>query len=91
MALSLVSTTITDTHVRMRLADHKEADKATQWLEFQVQLKDLEVATSATNKMPLGDPEIAQLLEVHLAALRRARDVIGAETQRYSKLRDHNG
>lgn len=90
MALSLVSTTITDTHIKMRIADHKDTDKATQWLEFQVPLKDLEITLSATAKMPLSDPEIVQLLEVHLAALRRARDVIGAETQRYAKLRDRS-
>lgn len=88
--MKLVVTAITETHIRMRYADSHDSAKATQWLEFQLPLAGLDVAVNSTAKIPLGDPELARLVEVHLAALRAARDVIGGETQRYSRLRDHN-
>ena len=36
MALQLVETTISDDFIKMRLADNRSADAATQWLEFSV-------------------------------------------------------
>jgi hypothetical protein len=62
---------------------HHDPKEAEYWIDFQVPLDELK--HPQTNN-PLGDPEKQFLSEVRLAALRYARDVIGDETQRLSKL-----
>ena len=83
MALKLIETTVLETTVRMRYADDVDPAKATQWIDFQVPLAELQ---SPNGRVELGDPESRYLAEIRLAALRHARDVIGAETQRLSNL-----
>ncbi|MBJ7542335.1 hypothetical protein [Rhodomicrobium udaipurense] len=80
--MKLIETTITGTSVRMRYADHEDAAKATQWVDFQVPISELHLPSETA----LGDPEPRSLALVRLAALRYARDVIGSETQRLSNL-----
>jgi hypothetical protein len=81
--MKLIETTILANAVHMRFADHHDPKEAEYWIDFQVPLDELK--HPQTNN-PLGDPEEQFLSEVRLAALRYARDVIGDETQRLSKL-----
>ena len=86
--MQLIETTVTATAVRMRYANSPDPTKATEWLDFQVPMDGLMIPLHQREE-PLGDqPDIRLLAEVRLAALRRVRGVIGAETQRLSALRD---
>jgi hypothetical protein len=81
--MKLIETIVSETSVRMRYADDADPAKATQWIDFQVPLSDLK---SPDQHNPLGDIESRFLAELRLVALRHAREVIGAETQRLSGL-----
>ena len=81
MPMQLIETTVLTSSVRMRYADNADATKATEWIDFQVPLGLL-----AEGEPKIDDPELNFLAEIRLAALRRVRDVIGAETQRLSRL-----
>jgi hypothetical protein len=48
--MKLVQTTIEETTVRMRLADHADPTEAVEWIEFQVPLSGL----THSNNQPLG-------------------------------------
>ena len=87
MALKLIETTILPTVVRMRYADQPDPASAVEWFEFQVPLAPLTAPIGPGE--PLGDPELRNVAEVRLAALRYVRDVISAETQRLSNLASH--
>ena len=78
--MKLIETTVLEKMVRMRYADNVDPVKATQWIDFQVPLALLELP-SVNGDHPLGDPESRYLGSIQQAALRYARDLIGAETQ----------
>jgi hypothetical protein len=86
MPLKLVETAIRPTVVRLRYADDDDQSRAMEWIDFQF--------IAASLKHPktdavLGDLGPRFLLEIQGAALRRARDVIGAEIQRLRDQLDH--
>lgn len=83
--MKLVKTSLSDAAIRMRLADDADPIKATQWIEFQVPLKPLALP-SPSGDFALGDPLKRYFGSIQQAALRYARDVLGAETHR---LADH--
>ena len=78
--MQLVETKISGTMVHMRCADNPDSAKAIQWIDFQVPLALLELPSSQGDH-PLGNPESRYLGSIQQAALRYARDLIGAETQ----------
>jgi hypothetical protein len=84
--MKLVETKISGATVRMRYADHPDSALATQWIDFQVPIA---VLMASDQRTPLGDVEERYLAETHLAGLRHAREIIGAETQRLAQLVDH--
>jgi hypothetical protein len=84
-AVKLIETTVSETAVRMRCADDTDPAKATQWIDFRVPLADLK-RPAGQQSQALGNPEVQFLAEVQRSALRYARDVIGAETQRLADL-----
>ena len=86
--MKLLETTLTETTVRMRYADHADVSKASQWLEFQVPLAGMRLPLSHGEEEFGDDPDIRLLAEVRLAALRSLRLLIGEETRRLSQLRD---
>jgi len=79
-----VETTISETTIRMRLADNADPAQVNEWIEFRVALKPL--MFDKDNR--LGDPELRYLLATHQAALHRAREAINAEIQRLTNLED---
>jgi hypothetical protein len=82
--MKLIETTVLETTIRMRYADDADPAKATQWIDFQVNLADLVLPDAPDQK--LGDLESHYLAVIRQAALRYARDTIGAETQRLARL-----
>jgi len=85
--MKLVQTSVTETAVHMRYADHTDPSKAAFWVDFQVPLIELKVP-AGQGEDKLGNPELRLLSEAQLGALRYARGLIGDETQRLSKLLD---
>jgi hypothetical protein len=81
MAISLIKTTISETVIRMRYADHANSKEATEWIDFQVPLEPLMIPDSG-GQFRLDDPELRFLGSVHQAALLRVRELISAEIQR---------
>jgi hypothetical protein len=81
--MKLVETKVAESTVRVRFADHVDPLKAANWIDMQLPLAELR---DPYGEGDLGDPELRYLAEVRLAALRSARDVIGAEIQRLSNL-----
>jgi hypothetical protein len=86
--MKLIETAISETSVWMRYADETNPDDATQWVDFQIPLKNL---AHPFGSSPLGDPESSLLAEVRLSALRAVRDVIGGEIQRLTTLAGRSG
>jgi hypothetical protein len=82
----LVETKVLEDAVQLRYADSFDPALATEWAEFRVKLSELTHPIVQGTPRPLGDPTENFVGEVQLAALRRLRDVIGAETQRLSAL-----
>lgn len=82
--LELIETTVAADAIRMRYADHSDATKAKQWVDFRVSLAGLEHPND--RRQPLGDPDLQFVAEVRLAALHYVRDVLAAETQRLVSL-----
>lgn len=87
--MKLVATTITDISVHLRYADHADPTKATEWMEFQVLLKDL-LHPGAKQPAPLREPECQYLGEVEESALARAQTAIEQEIRRLKGLRTAN-
>jgi hypothetical protein len=85
--MKLVETKISETAVHMRYADNPDSAKATAWIDFQVPIADLVVPNSPES--PLGELESHYLAVIRQAALRHAREIIGAETQRLARLANH--
>lgn len=81
--MKLVETKISENAVHMRYADNPDTTKVTQWVDFQVPLADLKYVDHGIERQ-LGKLEDRYFVEIQLAALRYARDAIGAETQRLS-------
>jgi hypothetical protein len=81
MPMTIVETTISGLTVKIRLADNTDPAAATEWVELAVLLAPLTLPSSGGD-LPLGEPNTRRLAAIQLAALRRARDVIGTETQR---------
>jgi hypothetical protein len=84
--MKLLETAISETHVRMLLADADTKEAANQWIEFRVPVSAL-VDQSGT-KQPLGSPESHFVGGVQLAALFQALTVIADETQRLRSVAD---
>lgn len=82
MALKHVETTVGETTIQMRYADHPDPAKATEWFDFQVKIADLRMVSGT----PVKDLESHYLAVVRQVALRYVRDVIGEETQRLATL-----
>lgn len=82
--LPLVATNISAGSVRMRFADHPEPAQATEWLDFQVPLVELDDPSDPRRK--IGNVETQLIAELRLAALRYVREIVGDETQRLSAL-----
>src|SRR5205823_911958 len=85
MPLAIIETTISDSTIRMRLADNADPSAATEWVEFVVPLAPLTLPTVGGQDVPLGPAEDRRLATIRLAALRYVRDAIGAETQRLAR------
>ena len=79
-----IETTISETTIRMRLADNADPAQASESIELRFALKPL--MFDKDNR--LGDPELRYLLATHQAALHRARDAINAEIQRLADLEE---
>jgi hypothetical protein len=80
--MTLIETNVTGDAVRIRLADHIDPAKASEWLEFQ----------APVDKLPLPPPQDALerrfLAEIQAAALRHARGAIAAEIRRLEESLD---
>jgi hypothetical protein len=81
MAMTIVQTTISGTTIQMSIADDRDPEKATQWLDFEIPLEPLIIATPH-GAQPLGDPGTHPLATIQEAALRYVRDAITVEIRR---------
>jgi hypothetical protein len=81
--MKLVETKISETAVHMRYADNPDLAKANQWIDFQVPLDALKFLDHGGERA-LGNIEERYLGVIRVAALRYAREIIAAETQRLS-------
>jgi hypothetical protein len=81
-AMTLVQTTIAGTTIQMSIADDRDPEKATCWLDFEIPLELLIVASLGGGTEALGDPGTHPLATIQEAALRYARDAIAAEVRR---------
>jgi hypothetical protein len=86
MPMELIETKILPDAIQMRYADNTDPAQATEWCDFRISFFGLMHPLVQGKPQPLGPPESNFVAEVQLAALRRVRDVIGAETQRLSEL-----
>lgn len=87
MVFEHVETTISGATIRMRLANHADPMKATEWVEFCVPAdRKLSIPNSFGQDNPLGALATRQLASIQLAVLRYVRDAIGEETQRLAGL-----
>jgi hypothetical protein len=88
MALHHVETTISETAIRMRLANNGDPLAATEWFEFSLPLTaPLTLPNNSGGaEIPIGPLHTRQLASIQLAALRYVRDAIGEETQRLASL-----
>ena len=85
--MKLLETTLTETTVRLRYADHSDPAKAVQWIDFQVSLEGLTLPLPRGSEDLGDDPNTRILAEVRLAALLRARALIAAESQHFESFR----
>jgi hypothetical protein len=79
-----LATVISDAAVRIRFAEQGENSEAEYCIDILVPRNRLTLP-SPDPKPTLGEPEIRFLMEIKLAALHYARDVIDEETQRLAK------
>jgi len=80
--MTLVQITISGTTIQMSIADDRDPEKATCWLDFEFPLEPLIVASLGGGTEALGDPGTRPLATIQEAALRYARDAIAAEIRR---------
>jgi hypothetical protein len=85
MAMKLIETTVLETTVRMRYADHSDPAKAKEWFAFEVPIAPLTLPASGGD-IALGNHHIRHLGSIQQAALRYVRDAITDETQRLASL-----
>ena len=82
-----VETTISGATIRMRLANHSDPLKATEWVELCVPTdRKLSLQNAYGQENPLGDLRSRRLAAIQLAVLRYVRDAISEETQRLASL-----
>ncbi len=87
MSFEHVETTISGATIRMRLANHADPLKATEWVELCVPTDGkLSLPNAYGQDNPLGDLHTRRLASIQLAVLRHVRDAIGEETQRLASL-----
>jgi hypothetical protein len=88
MALKHVETTISETSIRMRLANDTDPAKATETVDLLLPIGNhLKLPDAGGGpEYPLGQLATRQLSSIQLATLRYVRDEISAETQRLSGL-----
>jgi hypothetical protein len=84
-----IETTISDTAIRMRFADHADPAQAKEWFAFEVPIGSKLTLPSHSGDIPLGELPTRLLASIQLAALRYVRDLIGEETQRLASLGRH--
>ena len=80
----LVETSISESAIRLRYADHSDPAQATEWIDLQVKLAPL--LDPSDKKQPLGPPERHFLGGVQLAALFQAQDAINTEIRRLREI-----
>ena len=86
MALQHVETTITETSIRMRLANNADDMHVTEWIELFIPTTAQLSLPAVNGDIPLGPLHTRQLGAIQLAVLRYVRDAIGEETQRLASL-----
>ena len=79
--MNVVETTISGTGIRMRIADNDNPDEASEWVEFDIPLEPLTVATNSGSQS-LGNPGDQYFVVIQEAALRYVRDAIDTEINR---------
>jgi hypothetical protein len=91
MPLQHVETTISETTIRIRYADHSDPAQATNWFAFEVPIgPDLMLPNHTGGRdIALGELPTRLFASIQLAALRYVRDAIGEETQRLAGLARH--
>jgi hypothetical protein len=80
--MKLVKTTILETTIQMSIADDGDPEKAIAWLDFEIPLEPLTVASPGGGPQALGDPGNKPLATIQEAALRYVRDAMNAEIRR---------
>lgn len=78
--LKIVATSITDSHIHLRMSDNKDATRATQWIDFQIPLKELALPSHGGD-IRLDNLEKRFLGSIQQAALRYVRDVTADESK----------
>ena len=68
--MNLIQTTIAGKAIRMRFANDGDAAKATEWIDFQLDIEGIE------------PPAVPLVAEAQITALRRLRDVLAEESKR---------
>lgn len=89
MPLQHVETTISETTIRIRYADHHDPAQATQWFAFEVPIGPGLTLPTHSGDIALGAISTRLFASIQLAALRSVRDLIGEETQRLASLARH--
>ncbi len=80
MPMQLIETKVLAAAIHMRFADHDDATKAQQWIDFQLPLDQLQ--DPLAGEVALGEIAARQLGVIQAAALRYARGLIVEESQR---------
>ncbi len=88
MTLKHVETTISESAIRIRMADNSNQDLATEWVDISVPLSaPLGLPNSnGGSDIALGSLATRQFASIQLAVLRYVRDAIAQETQRLGGL-----
>jgi hypothetical protein len=89
MSLQHIETTISETTIRMRYADHNDPAQATQWFAFEVPIGPGLTLPTHGGDVALGALPTRLFASIQLAVLRYVRDAIGEETQRLAGLARH--
>ncbi len=84
--MKLVETTVTETTIRLLLADNPDPALTASWIECQLPMASLKLGSGTA----IGDPNIRRLALVHQAALHEARNAITAEIRRLEGLASSN-
>jgi hypothetical protein len=74
-AMTLIETILTKEFVVVKLANDEDFEEADEWIEFQVPVDALTLAT-AKGEVELGDIQKRPLASIQQAALRYVRDAL---------------